>query len=433
MVCNPSRPQRWSIVPRGATALAARELDFGGSSVTTTRGQQALEATRRHEQDIVAFLREMIAIPAESGKERARCERVRTEYERLGFDEVFFDGLGTVVARIGDGPLTILMDGHIDCVGVGDPDAWAHDPFEGKLEDGKVWGRGAVDELPAIACMAYGAKILRDCGLPPGLTVVLSASVMEEACDGACLLHLIEEEGVQPDVVVLGEPTDLAVYRGQRGRLTATITTRGVSAHGAHAHRGVNALYKMGPIIADVERLNFRLATDEFLGPGSIIVSHIECTTPSLNAVPDSATITVDRRLTAGETAEGAMNELGKLPHLGDAEVELLLYRGTGWNGHRIEQHDEHPAWVLAEDHSLVQGVLEAAEAILGVRPPVGRWSFSTNGVATMGRLGIPTVGFAPGLEELAHTTEEWVAVDDLIKATAVYSLIPEVLGHRLK
>jgi putative selenium metabolism hydrolase len=276
--------------------------------------------------------------------------------------------------------------------------------------------------------MAYGAKILCDRGLPSGLTLVLSASVMEEECDGACLMHLIEVEGVRPDAVVLGEPTDLAVYRGQRGRLTATITTRGVSAHGAHAERGINALYKMVPIIADVEELNSRLAHDEFLGSGSIIVSHIECTTPSLNAVPDTAKITVDRRLTLGETTETAMTELRTLPHLGDGKVELLRYQGTGWNGHRVEQNDDHPPWVLAEDHPLVQGVAEAAEIILGDRPSIGRWSFSTNGVATMGRLGIPTVGFAPGLEELAHTTEEWVAVEDLIKATAVYSLIPEKL-----
>jgi putative selenium metabolism hydrolase len=171
----------------------------------------------------------MIAIPAESGREGARCERVRQEYERLGFDDVFFDRLGNVVARIGQGPLKILMDGHIDCVGVGDPAAWAHDPFQGKLEDGRIWGRGAVDELPAIACMAYGAKILGERSVPDGVTLYLTASVMEESCDGYCLLHLIEKEGIRPDVVVLGEPTDLNVYRGHRGRMEATITTRGKS------------------------------------------------------------------------------------------------------------------------------------------------------------------------------------------------------------
>jgi putative selenium metabolism hydrolase len=396
--------------------------------MTTARGAAALAAARSHEPAIVDFLRGMIAIPAESGRERARCELVAATYRSLGFDEVFIDELGTVVARLGSGPFTILFDGHVDCVGVGNPAAWPHDPFKGRFEDGLIWGRGAVDELPAIAAMAHGARVLADRGLPPGLTLYLTASVMEEDCDGACLLHLIERRGVRPDVVVLGEPTDLAVYRGHRGRLEATITTRGVSAHGAHAERGVNALYAMAPIIEDVAALDGRLPLDPFLGKGSVIVSHISCTTPSLNAVPDSATITLDRRMTIGETVDSALTELRALPHLGDAEVALLHYEATGWNGGAVSQDKFYPTWVLDEGHSLVQGVAAAAAEVLGRAPAISRWHFSTNGVATMGRLGIPTVGFAPGREELAHTTEEHVAVEDLVKATAVYSLIPEVL-----
>jgi putative selenium metabolism hydrolase len=394
------------------------------------RGSGALQAARAHEERIVRFLRDMIAIPAESCREGERCERVRREYEALGFDEVFFDRLGSVVARIGSGPLKILMDGHIDCVGVGDIEAWDFDPFAGKLEDDEVWGRGAVDELPAIAGMAYGAKILAERGVPEGVTLYLTASVMEEDCDGYCMRHLIESEGIRPDLVVLGEPTDLAVCRGQRGRLEATITTHGVSAHGAHAALGVNALYKMAPIIADVEALDGRLAEDPFLGRGSVIASFIECTSPSLNAVPDSARIYIDRRLTVGETVDSAMAELAALSHLGDASLELLKYDALSWRGTRAQQDKYYPTWVLEEGHPLVQGVATAAAEVLGARPAISRWHFSTNGVATMGVYGIPTVGFAPGCEELAHTTQEHVRIDDLLKATAVYSLIPEHL-HR--
>ena len=393
-----------------------------------TRGLEALEAAQQYEERIVQFLRDLIAIPAESGQEGERCERVCREYESLGFDKVFFDGLGTVVARIGTGDFKILMDGHIDCVGVGDPASWDYDPFAGKLEAGEIWGRGAVDELPAVAGMAYGAKILAERGVPEGISVYLTASVMEEDCDGYCMRHLIETEGIRPDMVVLGEPTDLAVFRGHRGRMEATITTRGVSAHGAHAARGINALYKMAPIISDIEKLNGNLANDEFLGAGSIIVSSIECTTPSLNAVPDSARIYLDRRLTIGETLDTAMEELAALPHLGDASVELLRYDAKSWRGTEAKQEKYFPTWVLDEDHPLVQGVAEAAAEVLGERPEISRWHFSTNGVATMGLYGIPSVGFAPGLEELAHTTEERVKIEDLVKATAVYSLIPEAL-----
>ena len=397
--------------------------------MTDDRGSAALETARLHEANIVRFLRDLIAIPAESGREGDRCERVRREYESLGFDEVFFDGLGSVVGRIGSGDFKILFDGHIDCVGIGDIANWDFDPFAGKFENGEIWGRGAVDELPAIAAMAYGARMLKDRCIPDGVSLYLTASVMEEDCDGYCMRHLIETEGIRPDVVVLGEPTNLDVYRGQRGRVDATITTRGVSAHGAHAERGVNALYKMAPIIGDIEALNGRLASDEFLGSGSVIVSCIECTSPSLNAVPDSARIFIDRRLTVGETREVVMEELRSLPHLGDATVEIGSYDEVSWRGTRAQQEKYFPTWVLDEDHALVQGVASAAEQVLGKRPKISRWSFSTNGVATMGLFGIPTVGFAPGREELAHTTRERVKVEDLINSTAVYSLIPEYLA----
>jgi putative selenium metabolism hydrolase len=406
----------------------------GGVSIDSAafaEGQAVLEHARRYEGEIVSFLREMIAIPAESRREAERCDRVRLEYESFGFDDVRFDRLGNVVARIGSGPLTVLMDGHIDCVGVGDPDAWEHDPFEGKLEDGKVWGRGAVDELPAIACMAYGAAIARQADLLDEVTLYLTASVMEEDCDGYCLLHLIENEGIRPDVVVIGEPTDLGVYRGQRGRVEATISARGRSSHAAHPEQGVNALYKLAPIISEIEALNERLPADDFLGRGTVVVSNIECTTVSLNAVPDSARIYVDRRLTAGESPEAALEELRALPSLGDAQVDLLQYDELSWRGQRAHQEKFFPSWVLPEEHPLLQGVADAVASVLGERPMVSRWSFSTNGVATMGRHGIPTVGFAPGREELSHTTGEWVTVEDLVRATAVYSLIPKYLSER--
>jgi putative selenium metabolism hydrolase len=391
----------------------------------------SLAAAKRYQSEVVAFLRDMIAIPAESLREGPRCDRVREEYERLGLDEVFFDRLGNVVARVGTGPLTILMDGHIDCVGVGDPSTWTYDPFEGKHEDGKVFGRGAVDELPAVACMAYAAKIIKDAGVPDEVSIYLSASVMEEDCDGYCLLHLIEQEGIRPDVVILGEPTDLNVYRGHRGRVELAITTRGRSAHAAHSERGENALYKMAPIISEIEVLNERLGDDPFLGKGSIVVSSIECTTPSLNAVPDSARIYLDRRMTAGETVERVRAELASLDALGDAHVEVLQYDATSWRGERARQEKYYPTWVLPEAHPLVQGTADAVASVTARRPRIGRWAFSTNGVASMGRLGIPTVGFAPGLEELAHTTDEWVAEDDLVTATAAYSVIPVHLAGR--
>ncbi len=394
-------------------------------------GQAALAHARRREDEVVRFLRELIAIPAESGHEKDRCERIKREYEVLGFEDVRFDDLGSVVAHLGDGPFTVLMDGHTDCVGVGDPSAWSYDPFQGKLEDGRVYGRGAVDELPAIACMAYGARILAERGLPEGVRLVLVASVMEENCDGCALMHLIEKEGIRPHTVVLGEPTNLGVYRGHRGRMGIEVVARGVAAHGAYCERGINAVYKLAPIIADIEALNYRLPTDPFLGHGTVTVSWVDCESPSYNAVPDQARIVLDRRLTAGESPADVLAQIRALPHIGDAEVRVLRWEGRSWTGLPVSQEQAFPAWVLPEEHPVVDGVVAGVEAVLGRRPAISLWPFSTNGVATMGRLGIPTVGFAPGREELAHTTGEWVAVEDLVKATAAFSLIPECLSER--
>lgn len=392
-------------------------------------GARYLEGALGRRDEIVDFLREMIAIPAESCQEEERCRRVLKEYKRLGFDEARFDGLGSVIARAGSGPLTILFDGHVDCVGVGDPESWSHDPFKGKLENGEVWGRGSVDELPAIACMAHALKLLVDEGLGDKVTVWLCASVMEEDCDGYPLLHLIEKEGLRPDLVVLGEPTDMQVHRGHRGRMEISVTTKGVSAHGAHCERGVNAIYKMAPIVKEIEALDATLANDPFLGKGTVTVSHIDCKSPSLCAVPDQARIWIDRRLTAGETVELALEQIRTLPSIGDAKVELPLYEATSWTGLEARQEKYFPTWVLPEEHPLVQGAASAIEGELGLKPKITRWTFSTNGVATMGRLGIPTIGFAPGREELSHSTEERVAIDDLVKATAVYARLVRELA----
>jgi len=393
-----------------------------------TQTGNELDAARGYEEQIVRFLRDLIAIPAESGKEGDRCERVRREYESLGFDEVFFDGLGSVVARIGSGDFKILYDGHIDCVGVGDLGNWDFDPFAGKFEDGEIWGRGAVDELPAIAGMAYGAKILADRGLPDGVSLYLTAS-RASALTSWC----------SANPPISGSTADSEAAWRPPSRPTGSPPTAPTPTAGSTRStrwRRSSATLKSSTKISLMTNFSVKdrsssprsSARRRPSGKGSIIVSSIECTTPSLNAVPDSARIYIDRRLTVGETVESSMGELKGLPHLGDADVELLKYDAVSWRGARAQQEKYYPTWVLDEDHPLVQGVAAAAAEALGETPRISRWSFSTNGVATMGIFGIPTVGFAPGLEELAHTTQERVSVDDLIKATAVYSLIPEAL-----
>ena len=280
--------------------------------------------------------------------------------------------------------------------------------------------------------MVYGARILKELGALEGVTLYVVGSVMEEDCDGYPLLHIIQQEGIKPDFVVLGEPTDLQVYRGHRGRMEMRIRTEGVSAHGAHVDRGVNAVYLMAPVISDIEQLNERLAVDPFLGKGTVTVSSVRVDTASLCSVPDGCEIYLDRRLTAGETEESALQEIRDLPSFRNASLELLSYDEKSWRGLRAQQDKYFPTWVLPEEHLLVQAGLATAQQVNpGGAGETGRWTFSTNGVATMGRLNIPTIGYAPGLEELAHSRFEEVAVADLLKATEFYALLPLELLKR--
>ncbi|KAB2963291.1 MAG: YgeY family selenium metabolism-linked hydrolase [Thermoanaerobaculia bacterium] len=387
------------------------------------------ELAERRTPEIVGFLREMIAIPSESGQEQAVVERVRAEMQRLGFDEVRIDGLGNILGRVGSGPTVIALDGHLDTVGVGDRSTWTRDPYRGEERDGVVYGRGAGDQEGGVAAAVHGAAIARELGLLDGVQLWVVGTVMEEDCDGLCWQYLLREGVLAPDVVVITEPTNLGVYRGQRGRMEIEVRTQGRSAHGSMPERGVNAVYRMAPIVADVERLNQRLAErpDPFLGPGTVTISDIRATSPSLCAVADSCTIHLDRRLTRGETIESALAEIEALPGVAaaGAAVTVLDYAATSWTGLVYPTRKYYPTWLLEEDDPTVVAAVAAATEALGERPRLSRWNFSTNGVASCGMFGVPTVGFGPGDEIWAHTPDDQVPVAHLAAAARFYALFP--------
>ena len=223
---------------------------------------------------------------------------------KLGFDEVWFDSMGNIVGRIGDGPRKIVFDSHIDTVGIGNPDEWDWDPFIGKVEKGRFYARGACDEKGSTPPMIYGMAIARDLGLLDGWTAYYFGN-MEEWCDGIAPHAFVEHEGIRPDFVVIGEPTKMQVYRGHKGRVEIEAISHGRSAHAASNHLGDNAIYKILPLIEGVSKLEPQLGDDPFLGHGKITVSDMKVNTPSINAVPDLCTVYIDRRVTFGETRRG--------------------------------------------------------------------------------------------------------------------------------
>ena len=389
-----------------------------------------LEGARAHQDAIVRFLRDLIAIPATSCQEGPVIERIEAEMRKVGFDEIRVDKLGNILGRIGSGTRVIMMDSHTDTVGVGDPKEWTFDPYQGKVEDGCVWGRGASDQRAGIACLVYAGKLIKDLGLTDDFTVWMCGSVEEEDSDGIGWLYILREDGIKPDAVVITEPTNLRVYRGHRGRMEIEVHVPGVSCHASAPERGVNPIYKATHIIQQVEALNARLRNDPFLGKGTVTVTDIRALTPSLCAVPSSATFHLDRRLTTGETKESAVAEIRALPALQDATVEVLQYKVKSWRGLEYGMEKYYPTWVVEESHPLVRSGVETHRLLFGRAPVVDKWTFSTNGVATMGIMGVPTIGFGPGEEDNAHSALERVPIAHLVAATAFYTAFPLVFQH---
>ena len=384
-------------------------------------------AARALEAPMIAFLRDIVAIPSLSGQEERVVRRVAAEMKSVGFDEVRIDGLGNVLGRIGDGPRVVAFDAHLDTVDVSDPAQWRCDPFVGKLEDGRVYGRGAVDQKAGMAGMVYAGKLMKDLGLLEGCQVWMVGSVMEEDCDGLCWHYILQEKVLRPEVVVSTEPTGLTLTRGQRGRMEIRVTSRGVSCHGSAPERGINAVYKLAPACAAIAALNERLGTDDFLGKGTCTVSMFQSLSPSLCAVPDKAELHIDRRLTAGETRDGALQEVrDALAGAGvEAEVWMLTYEVPAWTGLVYPMEKYYPTWLMPQDHPAVRAGVAAHAGVFGAPPVVSRWTFSTNGVAINGLHGVPCVGFGPGQEALAHAPNEYVPVDDVVRACAFYTAFP--------
>ncbi|HEY3383222.1 MAG TPA: YgeY family selenium metabolism-linked hydrolase [Vicinamibacterales bacterium] len=377
--------------------------------------------------EMTTFLRDMIAIPSESAGERAVVACVAREMRRVGFDEVKIDGLGNVLGRVGEGPVVLAIDGHLDTVGVGDASTWRRDPYRGELKDGVIYGRGASDQEAGIAAAVHGARIAKELGLLDGVQVWVTGTVMEEDCDGLCWQYILREGVLKPEVVVITEPTNLNVYRGHRGRMEMEVRTQGLSCHGSAPERGVNAVYTMAPIVADIERLNDRLAesADQFLGKGSVTIAEIRSTSPSLCAVADSCTIHLDRRLTRGETLEKAVAQIGALESVAaaGATVTVLDYARESYTGLTYPTKKYYPTWVVEEADPAVRAAVSAAEQALHRPPVVDKWTFSTNGIATCGLFGVPTVGFGPANEIHAHTPEDQCPVEHLTLAAAFYAV----------
>ncbi len=434
--------------------------------------QKIKDAAVGYQKDMTAFLRAMISHPSESCEEKEVVQCIKAEMEKLGFDKVEIDGLGNIIGWMGEGDKIIAIDSHVDTVGIGNRENWTHDPYEGYETEEIIYGRGGSDQEGGLASAVYAAKIMKEMKLiPEGYRLMIVGSVQEEDCDGMCWQYIVNKDGYRPEFVISTEPTDGGIYRGQRGRMEIRVDVKGISCHGSAPERGDNAIYKMADIIADIRALNNNGCDDStairglvkmldpkfnpehyedarFLGRGTCTVSQIYFTSPSRCAVADSCAISIDRRMTAGETWESCLQEIKDLPSVQkygeDVKVSMYMYDRPSWTGEVYETESYFPTWINRENAAHVKALVDAHHALFGTerigapssmatrtgRPLTDKWTFSTNGVAIQGRYGIPCVGFGPGAESQAHAPNEITWKQDLSTCAALYvaavNLYPE-------
>ena len=358
---------------------------------------------------MTAFLKKLVQTASPSTEEGDVAALIQEELADCGITDVQVDAIGNVIARVGDGDgPTLLYDAHMDTVLTADPDAWQFDPLSATIEDDTLYGLGACDMKGSIAGMVYAARRLVETGIQLRGTLILAFVVQEEPCEGGALKTYVQQGGTKPDWVLLGEPSDLNIKRGHRGRVLFKVTVHGKSSHGSRPDLGKNAITAASRLVFGMDMMG-DLIEDPFLGAGTVAVTRIESRAASNNAIPDLCWFFVDRRLTLGETVARAQNQIENMIEREGiaAEVEVVEYRAESYTGYELVQREAFNPWALDEEHPLVVGLTKSAKAALGHTPDIGRWAFSTDGVYSMAEAGIPTVGFGPGDPDLAHAVNE--------------------------
>ncbi len=378
------------------------------------------------ENDLLTFASELVQIQSYTGEEENIIKHIKAKMRQLGYDEVIIDGMGNVIGRIGRGSTKIMFDSHIDTVRVDDEKDWSYPPFSGAIADGKLWGRGSVDMKSGAAASIFAGYAMKKLDLLKDKSIYVSATVMEEDCDGENLNYIFSKANWQPDYVIICEPSGCQVATGHKGKAQIKITTRGISAHGSAPEKGENAVYKMAELIRRVEELSNSLL-QKGNDYGTIVLANITCETASLNAIPVQCAIDLDRRLTKSECEALVKDEMDSLIEGTEATWEIGKVYRKSWTGHEVVYEPFHPAWSIDQDHELTKKAIQAYQHMKQKTPDFINWDFSTNAVASVQR-NIPTIGFGPGNSKLAHMKNECCPLSEIMDAFEFYvSLVQEL------
>lgn len=382
---------------------------------------------KEREEKVIALCQELIKAQSYSGQEDKVVEALKRNFEAMGFDDVIVDGYGNIIGHIkGNKPgKKVLFDGHIDTVPVTNSDEWMYPPFGAEIHDGKIYGRGTSDMKGAVSAMVCAAaNFAADCNKDFAGDIYVAGVVHEECFEGVAARAISER--VNPDYVVIGEASQLNIKIGQRGRGEIVIETFGKPCHSANPEKGINAVYKMAQVIEAIRTL--KPTHHEVLGDGILELTDIKSSPyPGASVVPEYCRATYDRRLLVGETKESVLAPIKELLEemmKKDPQLKVKASYAVGkemcYTGNEIEGERFFPGWLFEENEDFVQDVYKELKD-MGYDPTITQYNFCTNGSHYAGEANIKTLGIGPSKENLAHTVNEYIEIEQLTSVTECY------------
>ena len=390
-----------------------------------------LQTAAQLNEEMQSFAQTLIRTPSLSGDEKAVAELCKSRMIRLGYDEVFIDGIGNVVGILhgsGEG-CNLMYNSHMDHVDPGNEALWEYPPYGGVMEDGYIHGRAASDVKGGLAAQIYAGALLRQAGIPLRGDYIVTGVVQEEPAEMFGMQYLCDktfpDRGIRFDLMISSEATGLDLFLGHRGRVELEVVTEGRTSHGSAPWRGINAVTKMMPVLERINRLAETLPIHPVLGKSTLALTNITCSPGRLSIIPDVCTISLDRRLLPDESCEEALDQIKTiLSSLSQKDAEFKAHahirtvRETSWTDFSAECAKKISAWLIDPDHPLVIETVKALNSI-GQTPIFGKWDFATDASYVTGVLGIPTIGYSPMEEKYAHTPQDRVSTDLMLKALA--------------
>ncbi|MGB9812254.1 MAG: YgeY family selenium metabolism-linked hydrolase [Thermovenabulum sp.] len=391
--------------------------------------------SEKRKEEVINLCQELIRIKSYSGEEGELAEKLKNTFLEMGFDETFIDSYGNVIGHIKgkNSGKCILLDGHIDTVPV-DESKWTKDPFGGEIESGRIYGRGASDMKGAVSAMVCAAAYFAEDMKKDFNGDIYVAGVVHEECFEGVAARKISEK-VKPDYVIIGEASECNLKRGQRGRAEIVVETYGKAAHSSNPQNGINAVYNMMKLLEKIRKI--KVNHHEVLGDGILeLTDIISSPYPGASVLPSLCRVTFDRRLLVGETPESVLKPIQEIivqMENEDPNFKAKVYFAKGeercYTGEKIMAERFFPAWLFDVEEDFVKKAYQGLKE-QGLEPAITHYSFCTNGSHYAGEANIKTIGFGPSKENLAHIDDEYIEIDQLLKAVrGYYGIIKALLS----